>query len=176
MSEPFIGEIRMFGGNFPPQGWALCNGGLLSIASNQALFSILGTTYGGNGQTTFGLPDLQGRVPINWGQGAGLSPHLIGEMDGVENVSLIPAQMPAHSHTLSASSALGSSPTATGNFPAGVDNGNREGFNAFSPSSDGIMASAAIGASGGGLPHTNMQPYLCITFIIALQGIYPSRQ
>src|SRR6185503_14662217 len=118
MSEPFIGEIIMFAGNFAPRGWAFCEGQLLSIAQNSALFSILGTTYGGDGQTTFALPDLRGRAPMQWGQGPGLTPRFLGESSGAENVTLISTQMPAHTHALNASGAQGDAPTPSGTVNA----------------------------------------------------------
>ncbi len=175
MSDPFIGEIRMFAGNFAPRGWALCNGQLLPIAQNTALFSILGTTYGGNGQTTFALPDLRGRVPLSSGQGPGLSPYTLGEMAGSESVTLLTTQMPTHTHTLNASTQPGSATSPAGGVCAsGVDSqgGNVNGYVA-SPNT--TMAPQAIGAAGGNQPHENRQPYLCVNFIIALQGIFPSR-
>ena len=175
MSEPYIGEIRMFGGNFAPTGWALCDGQLLSIAQNSALFSILGTTFGGNGQTTFALPDLRGRVPMHWGQGPGLTPRTIGESSGSETVTLLSTQMPAHTHTLNANSGQGDSFTPPGAVPAGAVDSTQQPLNIYSSTINTTMNPAAIGAAGGSQPHQNMQPYLCVTFIIALQGIYPSR-
>src|SRR5437868_2425626 len=118
MSEPFLGEIRMFAGNFAPTGWAFCNGQILSIAQNTALFSLLGTTYGGNGQTTFGLPNLQGRVPMHWGTGAGLTPRTLGETSGSENVTLLSTQMPAHTHSIEASTGQGDQFSPAGNVNA----------------------------------------------------------
>ena len=175
MSDPFIGEIRMFGADFAPNGWALCNGQIMSIAQNSALFSLLGTYYGGDGISTFKLPDLRSRVPINQGQGPGLSNYTIGEASGVENVTLLASQMPMHNHTLQASSAIGGAPSPIGNFSAVVDDNNGRGLNAYSSSSDGTMSVNAISVSGGNQPHSNIQPFLCVNFIIALQGIYPSR-
>lgn len=177
MSEPFIGEIRMFGGNFAPTGWALCNGQLLSIAQNTALFSILGTTYGGNGQTTFGLPNLQGRFPMHWGNGPGLTPRTLGEMSGSESVTILQTQMPAHTHIANARSDEANTDTATGAVWAKAVDGSG---NAVSAYSSGIppnttMSPQAIGQSGGNQPLPIMDPYLCVTFIIALQGIFPSR-
>jgi microcystin-dependent protein len=175
MSTPFIAQISMFGGNFAPRNWAFCNGQILSIAQNSALFSLLGTTYGGNGQTTFALPDLRGRVPMQWGQGPGLSPRTLGEQGGTENVTLIQSQMPAHNHTATTTSNASSSP-ATDTLP----NGNflAEGNN-YSNTSDAQMNANAVqvtvGVTGGSQPHNNMQPFLAISFIIALQGIFPSR-
>jgi len=173
MSEPFIGEIRMVGFNFAPRGWALCNGQLLSIASNNALFSLLGTIYGGDGRTTFALPNLQGRVPMHYGSGAGLSPRLIGEAAGQESVSLTEAQLPAHTHKARASSLKGNTNSPVGRVwskDAGVQSATYT-----SNAADADMAAGAIAPAGGGQPHSNMPPYLAVNFIIALQGIYPAR-
>jgi microcystin-dependent protein len=174
--EPFIGTIIMFAGNFAPRGWAFCYGQILSIAQNTALFSILGTTYGGNGQTTFALPDLRGRVPMQPGQGPGLSPHTLGEQAGAETVTLLQTQMPAHNHIVNASSANGSAPSPQNNFNAVTyDPNTLNPLDSYSSSQNTTMNPAVIGASGGSQPHQNMQPYTCINFIIALEGIFPSR-
>lgn len=173
MSEPFIGEIRMFGGTFAPRGWAFCNGQLLSIASNTALFSILGTIYGGDGRTTFALPNLQGRMPMHWGNGPGLSPRIIGESAGQENVTLLANQMPAHTHPAKAYSEKGNTNSPVGKVwskDAGVQSATYSGN---APNAD--MAANAIGTAGGSQPHDNMPPYLAVSFIIALQGIFPAR-
>lgn len=175
MSEPFLGEIRMFSGNFAPSGWALCDGQLLSIAQNTALFSILGTTFGGNGQTTFALPDLRGRVPMGWGQGPGLSPRTLGEQGGSETVTLIANQMPAHTHAAMASSSQGTQFSPEGGVPAVLVNQSGQPENIYSTTPTTTMAPQSIGIAGGSQPHQNMQPFLCLSFIIALQGIYPSR-
>ena len=180
MSEPFLGQISMFGFNFAPQGWALCNGQILSIAQNTALFSLLGTTYGGNGQTNFGLPNLQGRVPKHWGQGPGLSNYDIGEMAGVESVTLITTQMPAHVHNVSvAIGALSASqsPTAdpTGNSLLGGTSNNIYGAGDPDVVMNAKMAKVTENIAGGSQPHENRDPYLCVTFAIALNGIFPSR-
>ncbi|PYT00799.1 MAG: phage tail protein [Acidobacteria bacterium] len=175
MSEPFLGEIVMFAGNFAPRGWAFCQGQLLSIAQNTALFSILGTTYGGNGQTTFALPDFRGRVPMGTGQGPGLSPRTLGEESGTETVTLLSTQMPAHTHTASAqlhASTLAADDTLpAGNFPA--DGGS------YRTTTDTTMNANAVtvtnGISGGSQPFSIVQPYLVINFIIAIEGIFPSR-
>lgn len=175
--EPYIGEIKMFGGNFAPRGWALCDGQLLSIAQNQALFSILGTTYGGDGRTTFGLPDLRGRVPIHVGTGAGLSPKRLGEKGGQENVTLTVNQLPSHSHSatvqISADSTVATSDKPENLYPA---------RNAGSTPQYGDTANTTLGVStvtvnntGGNQSHSIMQPYNTVTYIIALVGIYPSR-
>jgi microcystin-dependent protein len=175
MSEPFIGEIIMFGGNFAPRGWAFCDGQLLSIAQNTALFSILGTTYGGNGQTTFALPDLRGRVPVHAGgsQGPGLPPVQLGEMSGSPSVTLTVNQMPMHNHLVSASqSATTTDPN--GSVPANDARGTPVSIYAAQP--DGThMNPQMIGVAGGGQPLSVQQPYLGVNFIIALEGIYPSR-
>ena len=173
MADPFLGEIRMFGGNFAPTGWALCNGQLLSIAQNTALFSILGTFYGGNGTTTFGLPDLRGRVPVHQGQGNGLSPYVVGQMSGTENVTLLSTQMPTHTHTVQCDGQAGGKTNPTGNFPGTVGGTSQEKM--YSAANNASMAPAMIGPSGGNQPHPNIQPILCVTFIIALVGIFPSR-
>jgi microcystin-dependent protein len=170
MSEPFLGEIRTFGFNFAPQGWAMCNGQLLPISQNQALFSLLGTFYGGNGTTTFALPNLQSRVGIHQGQGSGLSPYQLGEVAGSESVTLTTNQMPQHGHGLIANGATASATRPDGAVLA------RTATNTYAPAPDGTaMNSGAIGAAGGSQPFGIRQPYLCLNFCIALQGIYPSR-
>lgn len=176
MSEPFIGEIRMVGFTYAPQGWALCDGQLLSIAQNSALFALLGTTYGGNGQTTFALPDFRGRVPLHPGQGPGLSPYVLGQSSGVETVTLTTNQMPAHSHTVAANSNPGEVESPSGYFPAAIaDPNSGSPLNAFASSANTAMNPAMVSAAGGNQPHTNLQPSLCVNFIIALEGIFPSR-
>ncbi len=165
MSEPFIAEIRMVAFDFAPRGWALCNGQLLPINQNQALFSILGTTYGGNGQTTFALPDLRGRSPVHSG-----AQIVLGERSGEENHTLINAEMPAHTHPVKGDAASASVSTPTGNVWAASGN------NPFSSSApDTAMNPASVTAAGGSQPHSNLQPYLVVNFVIALQGIFPSR-
>jgi microcystin-dependent protein len=171
MADPFVGEIRIFGGNFAPQGWALCNGQLLSISQNTALFSLLGTNYGGDGRTTFGLPDLRGRAPIHMGQGSGLTPRSIGSVSGRETVALTSQECPPHSHIASGASGA-NQPGPVGNFWATDPNGNTA---AYSASANSVMSPAAIGATAPTQPHDNMQPYLAINFIIALAGVFPSR-
>jgi len=180
MSEPFLGQISMFGFNFAPRGWALCNGQILAIASNTALFSLLGTNYGGNGQTTFALPDLQGRVPRHWGQGAGLSNYVIGEVAGVENVSLITTQIPVHTHTATAAVNASASSLAPTDVPGDNYLTGGGGVNIYNATSDGTkmnagMVTVAVQPAGGSQPHENRDPYLCISFGIALNGIFPSR-
>lgn len=170
-SEPFIGEVQWFAGNFAPRGWALCDGQLLSVASNSALFSILGTTYGGDGRTTFALPDVRGRVIIHQGQGPGLSNRYLGSKAGSESETLTANQMPAHSHTLQASGGAATAITPTGNVLASP--GRTRLYD--SGTANVNMDAAAITATGGSQAHNNMQPYTTLNCIIALQGIYPSR-
>lgn len=168
MAEPYIGQILMVGFDFAPQGWALCNGQLLPIAQNTALFSLLGTTYGGNGQTTFALPDLRGRVPIHQGQGPGLSPRLIGEVAGTETVTLTTGQIPAHQHSLT-----GSSERQDTNQAVGATLAKGGIYTTQTPAV--AMHPEAIAAAGGGQAHPNLQPFLCVNFVIAVEGIFPSR-
>jgi microcystin-dependent protein len=173
MSDPFIGEIRMFGGNFAPAGWALCEGQLLAISENDALFTLIGTTYGGDGQTTFALPDLRGRLPIHAGTGPGLSPRTIGEQDGVENVTLTNPQLPLHTHVPQALSTPGTGPSPSSAIWASTNTGAI--YRASGPAAGVTMNTNAIAPIGGSQPHTNMQPYLCINFIISLYGIFPTQ-
>lgn len=173
MSEPFIGEIRMFAGTFAPRNWAFCDGQLLAISQNDALFSLLGTIYGGDGRTTFGLPDMRGRVPVQFGQGPGLSNRTLGARFGEEQVDLTVDQIPPHSHQLSAASTGGTADTAAGNVQA--SSASVRAYRADTPPSV-QLATSTIVESGGGAPHSNLMPSLCVNFIIALFGIYPSRQ
>jgi microcystin-dependent protein len=177
MSEPFIGEIRILSFNFPPKGWAFCNGQLLPINQNQALFSLLGTTYGGNGTTNFGLPDLQYRLPIHFGTGPGLSNYVLGQTAGAPSVTLVSAQMPLHSHVFNVTSASANQ-TAPGNtvLPATPSAANASLYAAQgSPALElQTMAPNTIGFSGG-QPHNNLMPSLTLSFAIALVGIFPSR-
>jgi len=176
MSDPFIGEIRIFAGNFAPRGWALCNGQLLPISQNTALFSLLGTTYGGDGRTNFALPNLQSRAPLHPGQGPGLSDRQLGEMGGQENVTLLTTQMPSHTHGVRCSSAIGDQTTPGGNVWAAGAGRRGQAFYANAPGTNPpAMSAAAIGVAGGDQPHNNLPPYLTLTFIIALQGIFPPR-
>lgn len=171
MSEPFIGEIRVVGFGFPPRGWAMCNGQLLAIAQNQALFSILGTTYGGNGVTTFALPNLQGRAALSSGQGPGLSNYSLGQAAGEGSVTLQSTQLPPHLHQV-----MGNSTPGTAASPAGgVWAVSPQADNMYSPSGDTRMNPGAIAPAGGNQPHNNIQPSLALMVIIALVGIYPSR-
>lgn len=163
----------MFAGNFAPRNWALCNGQLLAISQNTALFSILGTTYGGNGTTTFALPNLQSRVPIHPGQGPGLSPYVLGQQGGTESVTLLTNQLPSHNHPVLGSSSGGNQPGPGGGFLASESTGTSLNYTSASP--DSTMAAGVIGTTGNNLPHSNIQPYLCVNFIIALFGIFPSR-
>ena len=169
MAEPFLGEIRMFGGNFAPRGYANCDGQLLSIAQNTALFSLLGTTYGGNGQTTFALPDLRGRVPLHF---SGATP--LGSRAGVENVTLTTAQIPAHDHGVRASAEAAGATNPTGNVLAKKP---RFGADVYAPppTTPIALSPASIASTGGSQPHPNQQPYLVLTFVIALSGVFPSR-
>ena len=172
MAEPFLGSIVLFCGNFAPRGWALCDGQMLSIAQNTALFSILGTTFGGNGVTTFALPDLRGRVPLHPGSGPGLSTYNLGEATGSESVTLLANQMPAHSHAVAAPCSDGapSSPS-----PVGAVLANQDQTAFYAASGTAAMAVATSTPAGGSQPHENRQPSLAINFIIALEGIFPSR-
>lgn len=169
MSDPYIGEIRMFAASFAPAGWAFCNGQLLPISENDALFVVLGTTYGGDGQETFALPNLQSRVPLHMGQGPGISQnYILGEMAGVESVTLTTNQIPLHSHPLVASNVTGTSKDPVGNTPAVS-----EGDVYVGGSSQNPLSPQAITPAGGSQPHENTQPYLAISFIISLFGIFP---
>lgn len=173
MADPFVAEIRMFAGNFAPRGWAFCDGQLLQISQNTALFSLLGTTYGGDGHTTFALPDLQGRTPMHWGQGPGLSPRDIGETGGSPTVTLLTSEIPAHIHQ--ASAAAGTGPTSPENAAWGTQSGRTPPPAYSSAAPDVTMSPQALSPAGSSFPHNNMQPYLAVTFIIALQGVFPPR-
>jgi len=165
MSSPFIGEIRMFAGNFAPVGWAFCNGALMPIDQNDALFNLIGTTYGGDGQSTFALPDLQSRIPIHVGPGFAL-----GQQAGVESVTLITSQMPAHNHVPQANSSAGTQSDPAGGVWAQSTLGQ---FSSAAPTLP--MAPVALGSSGGSQPHDNMMPFLVVNFILSLFGIFPSQ-
>ena len=171
MAEPYIGQIKLFAGNFAPRGWAFCDGQLLAVSNNDALFSLLGTIYGGDGRTTFGLPDLRGRIPVHQGDGPGLSNRRIGSKAGEESVTLTTNQLPPHSHTANAFNG-GNSSSPENNF-WGTDPGGQSGM--YNPAADQTMSSEIITETGGNGSHTNLQPTLCINYIIALTGIYPSR-
>lgn len=172
MSEPFVGEIRMFAGNFAPRGWAFCDGQLLAVSQNDALFSLFGTIYGGDGRTTFALPDMRGRVPIHAGQGPGLSQRRLGSKGGAENETLTVNQLPSHGHPARAVNENADNRLPQEQLPAiaqGDLYASREG---------GVLnfSNQAVTSVGGSQSHTNLQPFLCIHFIVALVGIYPSRQ
>jgi microcystin-dependent protein len=168
---PYVGEIRMFAGSFAPAGWAFCSGQQLPISENDVLFQLIGTTYGGDGQSTFNLPNLQSRVPIHQGTGNSGTTYQIGEMAGVEAVTLTINQMPAHNHGVQVSTSIGNDPNADANVLA--ESSLATMYVAANPSAD--MASQAIGPVGGSQPHSNVQPYLGINFIISLFGQFPSQ-
>jgi microcystin-dependent protein len=170
MSDPFVAEIRIFGFSFAPKGWAFCDGQLLPISQNTALFSLLGTVYGGDGKSTFALPDLQGSAPMQPGQGQGLSERFLGEMSGVETITLLQAEMPIHSHTLQSTNEDGNNTSPATRYP-----GRGNAVYLSPPANQGAMAFQAINPAGGGLPHNNLQPYLTLNFCIALQGVFPQR-
>lgn len=165
MAEPFLSEIRIFSFNFAPQGWAMCNGQLLPINQNQGLFSLLGTTYGGDGRVNFGLPNLQGKVPIHTGNG-----HTLGEIGGEISHTLTASELPAHTHPVKASNAGPTAASPSGNYWS-----SNTGFTAYGTLSDMSMAPESISSVGGNQPHINMSPYLVLNFCIALQGIFPSQ-
>ena len=169
MSQPFIGEIRMFGGSFAPAGWAFCNGQLLPISENDLLFNLIGTTYGGDGQSTFALPNLQSRIPVHMGTGSGLSAYTIGEQGGVEQVTLTINQIPIHGHPPLASDGAGGSDSPGNNFWAASSLGKP-----YAAGPPGVqMNPATITPTGGSQPHDNMLPYLCVSYIISLFGEFP---
>lgn len=171
MANPFVGEVRMFGGNFPPLGWEFCEGQLLPISEFETLFNLLGTTYGGDGQSTFALPDLRGRFPLHQGNN-GSSNYIMGQTGGSESATLIANQMPAHSHTAVCAAGGGNVASPSGAFWATDPFGNTAAYNEAGGSA---MAASAIGSAGSGLPHDNRQPYLAVSFIISLFGIFPSQ-
>jgi len=191
MAQPFLGEIILVGFNFAPQGFAFCNGQVMAIAQNDALFALIGTTYGGDGITTFNLPDLQGRVPIGMGTGPGLTPYVIGQVGGVETLTLTTNQLPQHNHTVDISG-LTAPPKCTGapanqrspggNVPAGEAAGVTAPYSSLAPDADMASGSMTVTGSvpvssavGGNFPHDNMQPSLTLSYCIALQGIFPSQ-
>jgi microcystin-dependent protein len=171
MADPFVAEIRIFPFNFAPKGWAMCDGQLLPISQNTALFSLLGTTYGGDGRTTFALPNLQGAAPMHPGQGPGLSLHDLGEQGGSDTVTLLASELAFHTHNVTASASDGVDSSPNNSLPAaGV------GIGAYrAPGSNTTLADTSVAAVGGSLPHNNLMPYLTFTFCIALQGIFPPR-
>lgn len=172
MAQPYVGEIRMFGGNFAPVGWAFCDGSLLAISEYETLYNLIGTTYGGDGQSTFAVPDLRGRIPVHQGTLSG-NTRVIGESLGMEAVTLTVNQIPNHSHAPAASGKAGSSSTPVGNVWAANSN---TGAPQFAPSGSltDVMNDKMLAPAGGNQPHDNMPPYLCVSFIISLFGIYPS--
>jgi microcystin-dependent protein len=175
MTDPFLAEVRPFAGNFAPTGWALCNGQLMSISQNTALFSLLGTNYGGDGRVTFGLPNLMGSAPMQQGQGPGLSQRYLGESGGEPSVTLLSSEMPNHTHRVLAVDASGDTTSPAGASFAQARNG-RVADRIYSTDTPNLtMAPQAALPAGGSAPHNNMPPYLCVTFIIALQGIFPQR-
>jgi len=171
--DPFVAEIRIFPFNFAPKGWAFCDGQLLPISQNTALFSLLGTTYGGDGKSTFALPNLQGMTPIQAGQGPGLSQYFLGQEGGEQYVTLIESEMPAHNHTLNAVNILSTTatPTATTVLSKSING------NAYADTAGGLtpMAIQALPIAGGSQPHNNLMPYLTLSYCIALQGVFPPR-
>ena len=170
MSQPYVGEIRMFGGNFAPAGWAFCNGQPLPISENETLFNLIGTTYGGDGQETFNLPDLQGRVPLHAGQGPGITQNYqLGEVSGVESVTITQATTPIHNHALIASTATATDPNPNGNILATSATISAYVIDVAGPN----LAASAVSQVGGSQPHDNMMPFLCVSFIISLFGIFP---
>jgi microcystin-dependent protein len=178
--EPTIGEIRMFAGNFAPRSWALCEGQLLPISQNQAMFSILGTTYGGDGRTSFGLPDLRGRMAISSGIGPGLSNIALGQRSGAPSLSISVANLPAHNHTLNAGNVAGTNSSPVSGSPALAQVRVERGaaaidVNAFGVTSNDILGSGAVGNTGGNIPVALQNPYLAVNFIICLFGVFPSR-
>lgn len=173
--EPFIGQLMLVGFNFAPKGWAFCNGQILSIAQNSALFSLLGTTYGGDGITTFALPDLRGRAPVHFGQGPGLSNYVQGEATGTENVTLLVTNMPAHTHPVLANSGVGTSNSPEGAFLAGYGSAMPPEGPYTTGSPNTTLNPQAVGTSGSGQPVSVLQPLLVLNWVIATEGIYPSR-
>lgn len=169
MSQPFIGEIRMFGGSFAPAGWAFCDGQLMAIAENDALFTLIGTTYGGDGQQTFGIPDLRGRVPAHMGTGPGLSTRVIGEVSGVETVTLTVQQIPQHTHIPQASTLNGNQSSPLNHIWAQSEARQFANVAASQPMSQ------SVAPVGGSQPHDNVMPFLTISFIISLFGVFPSQ-
>ncbi|MEI7908791.1 MAG: tail fiber protein [Verrucomicrobiota bacterium] len=174
MADPFVAEIRILPTNFAPKGWALCNGQILPLAQNTALFSLLGTTYGGDGRSNFGLPNLQGCAPMHPGQGPGLSLHDLGESGGSDSVSLLASEMPSHSHAVQCK---GTPPPSSGGTPgAAAVFGRSNGGMAYTAAANlGAMDPATVAPAGGSQPHNNLMPYLTLTFVIALQGVFPPR-
>jgi microcystin-dependent protein len=170
MAQPYVGEIRLFGGTFAIAGWSFCNGALLSISQNSILYQLLGTTYGGDGVNTFALPDLQGRIPVHQGQGAGLQNYVLGQKGGAETVTLITAQLPAHSHAAMAGTGAAQSSPANASWGSVANNTYGPGTSA-----DKTMNAGSMGLSGGSQPHDNILPFVVLSFIISLFGVFPSQ-
>lgn len=178
MSSPFVAEVTMFAFNFPPTGWAFCDGQLLPISQNTALFSLLGTNYGGDGKSTFGLPDIQGMAVVGQGQGPGLSPYFVGETTGAETVTLLSTEMASHNHGFTAQTVPGTTQTANGNQLAKAFSGAKTaGFTGNYLTTNAVNTGMIQGTSisGSSFPHNNMQPYLTLNFCIAMQGVFPPR-
>ena len=174
MADPFVAEIRIFAGNFAPKGWALCDGQLLPISQNTALFSLVGTFYGGDGKSTFALPDLQGRAPMHQGQGAGLTDRFLGESGGSQTVTLLTSEIPLHTHQAQGNAGGGNNVSAVNNAWSTLG-ATRTPPPLYSASQNTQMSGLALSIAGGSLPHNNMPPYLGLTFIIAMQGVFPPR-
>ena len=170
-SQPYVGQINIFAFSFAPTGWARCNGQLLPLTGNTALYALLGTTYGGNGSSNFALPDFQGRVPLHAGEGPGLTPYALGESGGQEGTVLLNTEIPSHTHSISVSSGIGSTPNPSNAFLAQ----NAEGIGSYAASPNLFMNSAAVSITGASAAHNNMQPVLSLNFCIARQGIFPTR-
>jgi microcystin-dependent protein len=170
MADPFVAEIRMFGFNFAPNGWATCDGQFVPIQQNTALFSLLGTNFGGNGTSTFGLPNLQGSAPLHWGQGPGLSDYVVGETTGIGSVTLLTTEMPSHQHAVQANGRLAESVSPNGQNLA---RGESSAYTNATPNTS--LSPLGMSNVGGSQPHNNLQPYLVVNFCIALQGIFPPR-
>jgi microcystin-dependent protein len=181
MAQPFVGQIALFPYTFAPKGWAFCAGQLLPISQNTALFSLLGTMYGGDGKSNFALPDLQGRVPIGVGQGPGLSSYIQGEEAGTETVSLLSTEIPSHNHSLVATTDVGTTATGAGNQLAAAQAGSahtgltKGNIYSTAAPNDNLAPGSAISIAGSSLPHNNLQPYLVLQYCVALQGIFPAR-
>ena len=175
MADPFVAEIRIFPFNFAPKGWAWCNGQIMPISQNTALFSLLGTNYGGDGKSTFALPNMQGNAPMFWGQGPGLSLHDLGELGGSQTVTLLESEIPSHSHSWQASNSAGIAQSPVANLLAGGVGGIAMYAVPPPPGSLTPLADNALPPAGGDLPHNNMMPYLTYYFNIALQGVFPPR-
>lgn len=173
--ESFIGDIRLFAGEFAPRGWKFCDGSVLSISVYDTLFALIGTTYGGDGQSTFALPDLRGRVPVGQGAGPGLTSRLIGQSFGSENVTLLATQMPQHTHTLNATTAAAASPQAAGHLFAQTGADKCYGPPPGTDPQPQTLAANAVSAAGGSQPHNNIMPTMAVNYIIAVEGVFPSR-